>query len=215
MNTKQFLAIEKRLLPSFPSFAVKGALMFIQPLGNTLRGFYWEPSDFGKKEFFVNAFFLPLYVPTKHLHFTFGHRVGVRRRWSIDRSDLESTLSLEMQKEVPFLTSLRTPKDVASALKPLTMPNQNGYVNPNCYEALAYALVLSGDIKAAATVLDQLLNSANPLVAWENEIASRARLVREKLEQPENVLEQLAAWEAETVHNLGIEAFSSGPKPSS
>jgi hypothetical protein len=109
-----------------------------------------------------------------------------------------------MQKEVPFLASLRTPTDVANALKPLTMPNQNGYVNPHCSEALAYALVLSGDIQAAATVLDRLLKSANPLIAWENEIASRARLVQEKLEQPENVLDQLAAWETETVHNLGI-----------
>jgi hypothetical protein len=204
VNTKQFLAIERRLLPSFPNFAVKGTLMFIQPMGNTLRGFYWEASAFNKKEFFVNAFFLPLYVPTKHLHFTFGHRVGLRQRWSIDRSDLESTLGSEMQKEVPFLASLRTPTDVANALKPLTMPNQNGYVNPHCSEALAYALVLSGDIQAAATVLDRLLKSANPLIAWENEIASRARLVQEKLEQPENVLDQLAAWETETVHNLGI-----------
>jgi len=215
VNTKQFLAIEHRLLPRFPNFTVKGALMFIQPLDNTLRGFYWEPSTFSKKEFFVNAFFLPLYIPTKHLHCTFGHRVGLRRRWSIDRFDLESTLGSEMQKEVPFLMSLRTPTDVANALKPLAIPNQNGYVNPNCSEALAYALVLSGDIKAAATVLDRLLKSANPLIAWENEIASRARLVQEKLEQPENVLEQLAAWETETVHNLGIEASTQSPKTSS
>jgi hypothetical protein len=207
VNTKQFLAIEKRLLPSFPGFAVMGATMFIQPTNNTLRGFHWEPSAFNKKEFFINAFFLPLYVPTKHLHFTFGHRVGLNQRWSIDRSDLESALSLEMQKEVPFLTSLGTPRNVANALNPLTMPNQNGYVNPHCYEALAYALVLAGELKAAASVLDRLLQRASPLADWENEIASRARLVQEKLGQPQEIIEQLAEWETETIHNIGIESF--------
>jgi hypothetical protein len=103
VTTREFVAIEKRLLPNFPGFAIKGALMFIQPLGDTLRGFHWEPSGFSKKEFYVNAFFLPLYVPTKHLHFTFGHRIGSTKRWSADRSDLETALSSEMQKEASFL----------------------------------------------------------------------------------------------------------------
>jgi hypothetical protein len=50
VTTKEFVAIEKRLLPDFPGFAVKGTLMFIQPLGNTLRGFHWEPSAFSKRK---------------------------------------------------------------------------------------------------------------------------------------------------------------------
>src|SRR5436309_2435201 len=123
MTTKEFLAIEKRLLPQFPGFTTKGALMFIQPLDHTLRGFHFEPSAFSKKGFYVNMFFLPLCVPIEHVHFTFGHRVGPNKRWSADQPDLEVTLGLEMLKEVSFLISLRTANDVARALEPLTKPN--------------------------------------------------------------------------------------------
>ena len=178
MPTKDFVAIEKRLLPDFPGFAVKGALMFIRPLGNTLRGFHWEASAFSKRDFYVNMFFLPLYVPAKHLHFTFGHRVGRNKRWSADSPNLESALSSAMQKDVLFLNSLKTPKDVAEALEPLTKPNKVAYVNPHCYEAFAYALAQAGEITAAGDAINTLLNKTNLTVDWESEIASRAQLIR-------------------------------------
>jgi len=209
MTTKEFLVIEKRLLPWFPSFAAKGALMFIQPIDETLRGFHWEPSGFSKKEFYVNVFFLPLYIPTKQLHFTFGHRVGSTKRWSADQSDLETALSLEMQKEISFLMALETARDVAKALEPLTKPIQNGYVNPHCAEAFAYALLRAGETTGAMGAIDRLLKKVNPAVAWENQIASRARLIRDKLlRNPQEAQEQLAAWQAETIHDLGLETLS-------
>jgi hypothetical protein len=210
VTTKELVAIEKRLLPAFPGFAVKGALMFIQPLGDTLRGFHWEPSAFSKNDFYVNAFFLPLYVPTKHLHFTFGRRVGRNKRWIADTTELDNALSSEMLKEVPFLSSLRTATDVAKALEPLTKPNEAGYVNPHNYEALAYTLVRTGETNAAGRVIDTLLKKANLAVDWEREIASRAQLIRDKLlEVPEKAQELLAAWESETIRNLGLESLSS------
>jgi hypothetical protein len=210
VTTKEFVVIEKRLLPDFPGFAVKGALMFIQPLGNTLRGFHWEPSAFSKRDFYVNMFFLPLYVPTKHLHFTFGHRVGGSKRWSADSRGLENALSSEMQKEVPFLNSLETTKEVAKALEPLTKPNKVGYVNPHCYEAFAYALVQAGEMTAARDAINTLLNKVNLTVDWESEIASRAQLIRDKiLDKPEKARELLAAWNSETIRNLKLETLSS------
>jgi len=210
VTTREFLAIEKRLLPSFPGFTVKGRLMFIHPLGDTLRGFHLEPSAFSKKDFYVNVFFLPLYVLTEHLHFTFGHRIGRDKRWSADRSDLETALGVEMQKEVRFLAGLKTAKDVAKALGPLTKPNEAGYVNPHCYEALAYAHVRAGEIAVAANVIDALLKSINPTVAWESDVASRVRMIRDRLlEKPEKACELLTTWEAKTIRNLGLDAFSS------
>jgi hypothetical protein len=210
VTTKEFVAIEKRLLPDFPGFAVKGALMFIQPLGNTLRGFHWEASAFSRKDFYVSVFFLPLYVPTKHFHFTFGRRVGQNKRWTAESAALEGALSSEMQKDVPFLSSLKTAKDVAKALEPLTKPNEAGYVNPHCYEALAYARVRAGETTAAEDVIDTLLTKADLTVDWESEIASRAQLIRGKLlEKPEKARELLAAWESETIRNLRLETLSS------
>ena len=118
-----------------------------------------------------------------------------------------------MQKEVPFFTNLRTARDVAKALEPLTKPNESGYVNPYCYEALSYTLVQAGETTAAANVIDELLKSTDSTVGWEREVASRARLIRDKLlENPDEARQQLAAWEAQTIHNLGLEIFRSGQR---
>jgi hypothetical protein len=95
-------------------------------------------------------------------------------------------------------------------LEPLTRPNDAGYVNPHCYEALAYTLVQAGETTAAANVIDTLLKRANPTVIWESEIASRSRIIRDKLtEKPEKAQEQLAVWESENIRNLEMENFRS------
>lgn len=211
MTTKDFLVIEKRLLPSFPGFVSKGRLMFIQPVEHTLRGFHFDPSAFSKRDFYVNLFFLPLYVPASHVHLTFGHRLRNRsgERWSGDQPEFEAALRSEMLREVVFLAGLKTADDVVKALQPFAKPNQAGYTNPHSYEALAYSLIRAGQAGRAATVIDNLLSS-NPKVDWEREIIARAGLIREKLSGSfEEAERQLTIWENETTHSLGLDAFVS------
>src|SRR5579862_3328741 len=111
MKTKEFLSLEKRLLPSFPGFSVKASLMLIPPVHHTLRGFDFDASGFSKDKFYVNAFYLPLCIPQKHLSFTFGKRLK-GTGWHAAAPNLEAELIPAMKKEVQFLSSLRTPKDV-------------------------------------------------------------------------------------------------------
>jgi hypothetical protein len=212
VRIKDFVSLETRLLEKFPGFAIKGQLMFMIPLEHTLRGFHFDGSSFNKKSLYVDAFFMPLCVPTEHVHFTFGRRVRDKGgdRWNADDLNFEAALESAMQEEVPFLARLRTAKDVSSALEPLTKPNDAGYVNPHCYEALAYTLVQAGETTAAANVIDTLLKRASSTVAWESEIASRARLIRNKLlEGPEKAQQQLTVWESENIRNLELENFQS------
>ena len=210
MRTKQFLAIEKRLLPSLPGFVIKGRLLFIVPLGHTLRGFHVDGSSFDKQSFYVNAFFMPLYVPSEHLHLTFGRRLRGGGGWSTATPGFELVLEAQLQKEVPFLDGLKTARDVANALKPFAERS-----NPHSHEALAYTLVQAGEIRAAVSAIDTLLGSieaikrVNPQLTWELAIAARAQLVRNKLtEDLESATAQLAVWENETIRNLGLENFS-------
>jgi hypothetical protein len=145
--------------------------------------------------------FMPLYVPSKYIHFTFGQRLGRKQRWNADQPELEAALRSGMLKELPFLSSLTTAKDVAKALEPLAKGS-----NPHCYEAFAYTLILAGEIGAAAKVLDELLKLIDTTVAWQREIASRVRLMKDKLvNDPEEAQEQLAIWESETASNLGLD----------
>lgn len=216
MRTKDFVALEKRLLPKLENFTINGPLLFIVPIGHTLRGFHFEGSSFDKHSFYVDAFFMPLYVPSQHVHFTFGHRVrdGGGDRWNTERAAFEAALEAAVQKEVPFLASLNTALDVATALKPLARRS-----NPHCHEAFAYALVQAGEIRAALDAIDTLLRlveslkRVNPKLTWELEIAERAQLLKTKLTtNPKDASAQLAAWESETIRNLGLDTFSTdGP----
>jgi len=206
VKTKEFIAIEVRLLPFFPDFVIKGPMMFFRPLADVLRGFHFEPSAFSKNDFYVSAFFIPLYVPTSHVHFTFGHRIEQEHRgWKLDQPNIEAALNSEMRKELPFLMSLERPAEVVNALLPMTAPNELGHVNPHCCEALAYALVESKRENEAVEVLDGLLKSTDREVLWQNEIAERASLIRERLaEGSESAREQLAHWKSETIRNLDL-----------
>ena len=53
MRAKDFVTLEKRLLPNLPNFTIKGPLLFIVPIGHTLRGFHFDGSSFDKKAFYV------------------------------------------------------------------------------------------------------------------------------------------------------------------
>jgi hypothetical protein len=206
MNKKQTSALTTQLLPSFPSFKVKGRLMLLAPLGDTLRAFHFEPSGFSLADFYINVFFQPLYVPSEHAHFTFGHRLGPG--WTITNLDVAGVLRPKMLEEVAFLAKLGTAEQVAKELESQAAPNMRGYVNPHCFEARAYALLKAGHVVKSKEVLQDLLDRANREVGWENEIAVRAQMLLEKLlNDPNKARDQLAIWQTETVRNLELEEF--------
>jgi hypothetical protein len=204
MTKSDFAKLAKRLLPSLlPGFEASGNLCLVSPFSGTVRGFHFEPSAFSKTAFYVNTFFFPLCVPAKQFHFTFGHRLGGNGRWDSMDPMLLPNLSKELQKERPFLLGLSKPIDVSKALKPLAELR-----NPHSLEAFAYTLILAGQVKAAADTLNDLLSAIDKAIIWQQEIASRAILIRDKLRsQPESASEQLATWERETARDLGIAKF--------
>jgi hypothetical protein len=207
MRLKEFVLLEKRLSQVLEDFVVKGQLLILNPLEHTLKGFHFDGSDFDKKSFYVTAFFMPLYVPAEEIHFTFGRRIRDQGgdRWDMQMPHFESILENVMQEEAKFLRKLRTPQDVARALEPLTKLNSIGYVNPHCYEALAYTLAKAGDTAGALTVIDTLLSCVNPAVVWEAKISSRARLIGTALEEnPQVAYAQLATWTTENIKNLRL-----------
>lgn len=208
MKNSEFIAIEKRLAAHLSGFSIKGTLMFLVPIESVLRGFCFETSGFAKDTFYLWVYFQPLFVPAKQINFLFGHRLKNGGRWRNDEPDLESALLLSMKTEVPKLLELHNAETVASALEPFIKPNAVGFVNPHCREALAYALVRAGQIERASQVLSILVNSIDTTVAWQLEILSRAAGIREILSnRPQDAIEQLTAWEAETTRNLGLEEF--------
>src|SRR4051794_12366566 len=66
----------KHLLPVLPKFAVRGSLVYRQPVGDLLYALSFETSSFTSSRIFVEAFVQPLFVPADCLWFTFGDRLG-------------------------------------------------------------------------------------------------------------------------------------------
>src|SRR3954454_2733209 len=61
----------KHLLPVLPKFAVRGSLVYRQPVGDLLYALSFETSSFTSSRIFVEAFVQPLFVPADCLWFTF------------------------------------------------------------------------------------------------------------------------------------------------
>ena len=112
-------------------------------------------------------------------------------------------LTSAIQEVIPFLFGLRTTRDVAEALRPLT---ERG--NPHCHEAFACSLARAGETDAAIAALDHVLGFLKPATAWEREIGARTRLLRNKLaNDPEAAQRILDEWQAVSVRNLALEDY--------
>ncbi len=205
MRTKEFVSLERQLLSELAGFSIKGPLMFIAPVTSLLRGISFEPSAFDKTSFYVDKFIMPLCVPTRYLNFNFGDRVresGGSDCWSSDMPNLISELTTALkQQAVPFLTSVKS-------LLHFVELAQSCSDNPHTPKSIAFALARAGRIEEAINVIDKFLPQLDLTVAWQKDIAELSSFLRIKLvTDPAETQQQLAAWEAESVHNLGLDEF--------
>jgi hypothetical protein len=202
MKTSQFAQLAKRVLPSLlPGFHVIGDLCIVSPISVTVRGYNFEGSDFSKDDFSLRTFFFPLCVPKVRFHFTFGQPLRISPGWNAKDPMLIEKLSSVMQREMRFLLGLNTAAVLAEALRPYVTPR-----NPHTLEAFAYSLILAEQEEEAEEILSELLVNIDRTIPWHQEVSSRAILIRNKLNDSVDIAKaQLASWERETAHNLGIE----------
>jgi hypothetical protein len=201
MKTRDFISITTQLSKELPGFVIKGSLMFLPPVKDLLRGIYFEPSATAKRAFYVTVFVLPLYVPTEHLYFNLGKRIGIG--WDADSADLIPELAAALEREaLPFLKGFGSVLDLAEA-----MPIQNS-PDPYTQQAIAYGFAPMGKIEQALGALDRLLTLLDVKVPWQHDLAERAESLRSALtENPSEAQHRLEAWEADTVKHLGLEDF--------
>lgn len=206
MKKKQFETLCKKLLPELPGFACKGWLLHVDPIGHVLRGFCCDDSGFDPDKFAVTVFFLPLYVPTKYLHFNMGHRLkdakGCDIWWNLNDSQLRDELLGCIQRDgLPFLNGVQEPLQVTTAIQQLGADS-----DPYRLEAMAYSLVMADDFPAAQQALDRLVKALDRSIPWQAEMSDRATHLGQKLlgSKPQEAKRQLAEWEQATKKNLGL-----------
>jgi hypothetical protein len=203
MTKKEFEKIGKAVLPELPGFAVKGQLLFAQPVGHTLRGFFFARS-IGSREFYVQVFVQPLFVPAKHIGFNFGWRLGGGSHfWHADAAGLINELNMGIKREaLPFLSLIKSPLDVAEAGAALQRS-----ADPIVQQAIAYSFARGGEVGQACKTLDQFVRLVRPTGFWLEEIDRAEALKTQLLTKPASAQGQLEIWENESAANLGLEEF--------
>ena len=155
--------------------------------------------------FTVTVFVLPLYVPTAHLYFNYGHRLrdnrGCEKWWNIEEPDLALKLLDCIQREgLPFLERVQEPSQLISLVERLP-----GNTNPHSLEAIAYSLAITDNYACAQVALDRLLKVLDVNIGWQAEMMERATQFAEVLTvDPQAAKGLLVELEQTTVKNLGL-----------
>lgn len=104
------------------------------------------------------------------------------------------------REALPFLSEVESLPDLARIVAAKWSPK-----NPYVKQAIAYALAYSGQLEAANTQLEQLLELLDSTVPWQREMAERAILLRTKLTNLQDAQQQLRIWEMESRSNLKLD----------
>lgn len=204
MTSNQFQSLGGRLMLRISGFCAKGPLLYAQPLGHVLRGFYFEDSGFDPAAFYVWTFFLPLYLPTTHISFTFGQRLAGDNgeRWTIeDPKGEDKVLSAINTAGLPYLSGTENIHQLALVLERRYAGSRDPYV----WEALALSFAMNDDNSAAVRTLDHLLTITDPDIAWQKAMRTRAEVLKRDLcSNPIEAKRTLSEWEQTTVKNLRL-----------
>jgi len=205
MKKKQFESLCHEVLPSLPGLKCKGWLLFMPPMSHLLRGFCCDGSGFDKTKFTVYVFVLPLYVPTTHVYFLFGHRLrdelGCEMWWDLNDSKCAENLAARVQTQgMPFLNRIDSSArllEVAAELPAVQAPYK--------WETVAYSYLMLDDIAAARDSLEHLVAALDATVPWQAEMLERALLLKQKLStDPREAKQLLEQWEQVSLRNLGL-----------
>jgi hypothetical protein len=211
MKATEFAKIGKKLLPHLPGFTMKGKLLFVPPVGDIVRGIYFENSS-GTNDFYVRALYLPLFVPQECMNFIHGDRLRWEGHelWHGDDPNLLDKLNDVIQaKAMPFLELVSTLAGVLESLKAdvkRTQPKPNSHY----LEEMAYVLIKIGDFSAALEIIADLKKkyrlSTTPYIIEQR---NRLELIEDKLRQsPEAALAQLEVWRVGSIEKLKLEQYT-------
>ncbi len=204
MKNSEIAAIQRGLLPDLPGFAQKGQMLFVSPVGHTLRGIFFDRAT-NPRGFYVQILIQPLCVPEEHIIFNLGWRLrhGRTDLWNADDPQLIPELSLALSREaLPFLSSIESPRDTATAAVSL---RKSG--DPIVQQAIAYAFARAGDVPEAVKALGRLreqLEETQQYRASHEDLRRAEALELELVSDPSEARRRLESWEAETAKKLAV-----------
>ncbi|HLD61275.1 MAG TPA: hypothetical protein VJA27_04065 [Patescibacteria group bacterium] len=198
MKSAQRQKIAQVICESVENLVPKGKLLVQIPRGRILRGVYFENSQ-TPDSCYVWIFVQPLYVPSPHVVFNIGERLGGGSKiWKVEEAG--AVASLVKKEGVAFFGSISSPETLArwQYLEERT--------DPYALQARAYSLVASGYAQEGVDALHALTDSLTSDIPWVLEMKSRAEQLAQLAESNlESAQESLSQWEKETAIALGVD----------
>lgn len=205
MTKKELERISKRLVAELPGFQAFGQMLFMTPLGSTLKALYFDRSHDARR-FYVQVLLEPLFVPVNVIGFNIGWRLGGEcQAWDADSPDLIADLSKAIKRDVlPFFSGIESAADVAGAARSLNRSD-----DPYVQQAIAYSLARAGDVEQANAELERLESMLSRDISWQRQLAERAERLRRMITQDEPAAQrQLSEWESESLTALGLSGIA-------
>jgi hypothetical protein len=195
--------VREKILPNFSGFEYHKNIMFKAPISEVLSGFCFEKI---KDHIYLWQFFQPTFVPTKHIYFTFGERLGTnKKRYPIDQLNIESTvevLNKEISTKLFFVESLCKASEF-----------YNFFVHGNNSFEKFQDLVFTScylDNSECSSMLNELIKiietSDNVDAEWMKELLKNSK----QLYYSNNVQRKLlfAEWRNFTLNELGLHKWA-------
>jgi hypothetical protein len=190
--------IERRAVPALGPVAVRGRLVYRVPVDGILAGIYADLSGFTKGASYLWVFAQPFYVPSEHLDFAIGTRLGGGAHAYTLEGLATNDAATYMGPAEEFFTRHGTPASL------LGQSDWKDRANIRMVEVEAYPLVWcdrSDEARQVLSVVDDLPTSYD----WEREVAERTCHVDELLGSSVAAARpQLEHWRDETVAHLNL-----------
>ncbi|MDP9176030.1 MAG: hypothetical protein M3O30_19515 [Planctomycetota bacterium] len=194
------------ILPHLNGWQICDRFAYLPEPGDILRGVYLAGSS-SPTVVYVEAFVMPLYVPTDTINFSLSKRLKESNgweRWSVDaaesRAFARDLLAAIDQDGMAWLARFASPKLVIKQL--------SESVNFHDKQVFAYSLAYIGNAEAAIKCLTEVAEEAEEDVSvspWLKPIGERAKHLVELLhEGPEVAKAQLSKWVDETRKVLNL-----------
>ncbi len=201
MKSATWTAFAKRhLIPELGGARLIGKLVIVPNDEWVLRAITPESSNFSASLFCLQALALPMYVPTRHVYFTYGGRIGAlggkaEMWWDTRQDQWQETAAAQAVREAKqFFADVNGPAGLATYIERRLLPISPR--DPNMREVLAYSQLLAGVDTAVASLNEAFVIASEARAPWAKEIVDRISEVRGAIStgQASAVTELFSKW---------------------
>jgi len=206
MKKKEKIIILKEILIALgddgTKFEINNDIAFVKPIGNCYRGICIDDSRFSKEEFYIEIFFVPLYIPTDHVYFNNGLR--------LTRNKNEDTWKKGLLKDIVFLIKQNVLEKLLYSNTDEKLLNIINELNEfsNNLKTLETRLILAarmGNEKIIYSTYTEIKLQINQdSFPWQKNILERIELIIHNYKNRNLILDITDKWKEESIQKLKL-----------